>query len=353
MSPSPKNLHRRILDAAVASSVPHAAALRDSAICITGASGFLAASLVAFLSELDRAAGLNLRLHANARRPLADVPLFPFLGISPKVTWTQAAVEDVNLPDEKNLIVVHTASYGSPRDYLRQPIATYSANTRGLMHLFGQQRSLGQFVYFSSAEIYGQPPATAIPTPENFIGGIDTLAVRSIYGESKRMAEVLGACLGEQQRVPFTALRPWNVYGPGQRADDGRVPMEFIRQSRENRAVSLASNGKPTRAFCHVWDAMRQITATLGDTAKTSAFNIGNGREEISVLDLARRCTTACGLPADAVTCSAAAPNSGLQRCLPDVSAILARTPSPDSFTSLDDGLATLVEWHDFLSHDE
>ncbi len=350
MSASSKNLHRRLLDAAVESTIPHAAVLRDRAVCITGASGFLAASLVAFLSELDRAAGLHLRLHANARRPLADVPLFRFLKTSPQVIWTQAAVEDVNLPADDNLIVVHTASYGSPRDYLREPIATYSANTRGLMHLFGQRRPLRQFVYFSSAEIYGQPPATAIPTPEKFIGGLDTLAVRSIYGESKRMAEVLGACLGEEQRVPFTALRPWNVYGPGQRADDGRVPMEFIRQSRGNRVVSLASNGKPTRAFCHVWDAMRQITATLGDTAKTSAFNIGNGTEEISMLDLARRCAVACGLPLEAVVCNPAAPNSGLLRCMPEVSAILARTPSPHSFTSLDDGLATLVEWHDFLS---
>lgn len=350
MSFLPKTRHRRLLDAAVASTVPHAAALRDRAVCITGASGFLAASLVAFLSELDRTAGLNLRLHASARRPLAAVPLFPFLEISPKVTWIQAAVEDVQLPAERDLLVIHTASYGSPLDYLREPIATYSANTRGLLHLFGQQRPLRQFVYFSSAEIYGQPPTAAIPTPENFIGGLDTLAVRSIYGESKRIAEVLGACLGEQQCVPFTALRPWNIYGPGQRADDGRVPMEFIRQSRQNRAVNLASNGKPTRAFCHVWDAMKQITATLGDTSKTIAFNIGNGTQEISMFDLACRCANACGLPAEIVTCDARSPNNGLQRCLPDVSAVLSRTPSLDSFTSLDDGLATLVEWHDFLS---
>jgi dTDP-glucose 4,6-dehydratase/UDP-glucuronate decarboxylase len=218
------------------------------------------------------------------------------------------------------------------------------------MHLFGQGRRLRQFVYFSSAEIYGQPPSTAIPTPETFVGGLETLAVRSIYGESKRMAEVLGACLGEQQGVPFTALRPWNVYGPGQRIDDGRVPMEFVRQARNSRSISLASNGTPTRAFCHAWDAMRQIAATLGHTAKAAAFNIGNGTEEISVLDLARQCAAACGLPAEAVTFNPAAASTGLQRCVPDVAAIRAQTSSSRPFTSLSDGLATLVEWRDFLA---
>jgi nucleoside-diphosphate-sugar epimerase len=342
--------HRRLLDAAVESAIPYATPLRNCAICITGASGFLAASLVAFLSELNRAACLNLRLFANARRPLDQIALFQFLGISPQVTWTQAAVEEVTLPAAKDLIVVHAASYGSPRDYLREPIATYRANTQGLMNLFGQERRLRQFVYISSAEIYGQPPAASIPTPETFVGGLDTLSARSIYGESKRMAEVLGVCLGEQQGVPFTALRPWNVYGPGQRTNDGRVPMEFVRQALQDRAVSLSSNGTPTRAFCHVWDAMRQITATLGDTAKAGAFNIGNSTEEISVLALARRCAVTCGLPAEAVTFDPSAPHTGLQQCVPDVSAILTRTDSTRPFTSLHDGLATLVEWHNFLT---
>ena len=33
-----------------------------------------------------------------------------------------------------------------------------------------------------------------------------------------------------------------------------------------------------------------QIAATLGNSAKTVTYNIGNGTEEISMLDLARRC---------------------------------------------------------------
>jgi nucleoside-diphosphate-sugar epimerase len=341
--------HRQLLEESVRFFAPQAGRLRGATICVTGASGFLAASLVAFLDELNRVAGLNLQLHASARRPLADVPLFQFLKVAPKVVWTRAAVEEVQVPAAENLIVIHAASYGSPRDYLREPMATYAANTQGLVRLMSQQRQLRQFVYFSSAEIYGQPPDDQIPTPETYVGGLDTLSVRSIYGESKRMTEVLGVCLGEQQNTPFTVIRPWNIYGPGQRLDDGRVPVEFIRQAKQDKAIKLASNGTPRRAFCHVWDAMIQLAATLGHSAKTAAFNIGNATEEISMLELARRCAAAAGSP-EKVAFDPQARAGGLQRCAPDVSAVLALLAPPPAFTPLDVGLATLVEWNDFLA---
>lgn len=344
-----KTIHRLLLDQAIGDFLPYAEPLKNAAVCITGASGFLAASLVAFFSELDRVGGLSLKLYANARRLPIDVPLFRFLDLSPKAIWTKAAVEDAVLPKVDNLFVVHAASYGSPRDYLREPIATFNANIQGLMQLFNQERKISRFVYFSSAEIYGQPPDGQIPTRETYFGGLNTLALRSIYGESKRMAEVLGVCLGEQKGVSFTAIRPWNVYGPGQRLEDGRVPMEFIRQAMQNKAIKLMSNGVPSRAFCHVWDAMKQIAAALCYSGKSAAFNVGNGTEEISILSLARRCAAACDLPVDAVTFDPCASVDGLQRCAPDVTAILTHIPSIQPFTSLNVGLATLVEWCEFL----
>jgi UDP-glucuronate decarboxylase len=342
--------HRQLLDEAVGFFAPQAERLRGAAICISGASGFLAASLVVFLDELNRAAGLNLQLHANARRPMTDVPLFRFLNISPQVNWTRCAVEEAELPPIVNLIVIHTAAYGSPKDYMREPMATYTAGTQGLIRLINQRRQLRQFVYLSSAEIYGQPPDSQIPTAETYVGGLETLSARSIYGESKRMTEVLGVCLGQQQGTPFTAIRPWNIYGPGQRLDDGRVPVEFIRQAMQDNVIRLASNGSPRRAFCHVWDALIQLVSTLGHPAPAAAFNIGNPTEEISMLDLARRCAVAAGVPPENVNFDPHVRAAGLQRCAPDVSAVQQLLDTARSFTPLDTGLATLFEWHRFLS---
>ena len=343
-------LHRRLLDFAVERFTPYSDALRGQSICITGASGFLAASLVAFLSQLDETAGLGIKLFVNARRPITSVPLFRFLKATPNAEWSITSVEDLVLPNVDNLTVIHTASYGSPSDYLREPIATFTANTNAIVNLFGQGRRFRQFIYFSSAEVYGQPDEAHIPTAETYIGCLDTLSPRSIYGESKRMGEVLGASLSSSANTPFTAIRPWNVYGPGQRLDDGRVPIDFIRQALERGSIRLSSNGKPSRSFCHVWDAIAQITATIGTNPCTKAFNIGNGSEEISILDTAKACATACGLSTGAVSFDEGAHSAGLQRCAPDISAVLALDGAPSDPTPLQTGLVTLSDWCRFLT---
>lgn len=348
------NFHRKLLERSIQDFGPHAAGLDNATIYVTGASGFLASSLMVFLSELADAARVKIRLCASARREMDAVPLFRFTGIKPKAEWQIAPVETAKIPDAENLIVVHTASYGAPKDFMRDPIGTYTANTQGLINLFSQKKTIRHFVYFSSAEIYGQPDGTNIPTPETYRGSLDTLSTRSIYGESKRMAEVLGVTLGEKYKVPFTALRPWNVYGPGQKPGDGRVPMEFVRQARFDKKIILASNGSPTRAFCHVWDAMRQITAALDFSSAAMAaraFNIGNPSEEISMIQLARRCAAATGADTDIVQYNPSARAPGLQRCQPDVRAVTALTKASVLNTiPLDEGIKTLVEWNDFLS---
>lgn len=348
-----RSAHRDLLEEAVAASRPPLSPLAGAAVYVTGASGFLAASLLAFLRVADERHGLGLRLAASARRPADAVPLFRYLDITPPAAWEVAPAEQATLPaDLPGLIVVHAASFGSPRDYLREPLATYEANTTALVRLYRQaaaQRAR-HFVYFSTAEVYGQPPEAAMPTPEDYVGGLDTLAVRSVYGESKRMAEVLGACLAAETDVPFTALRPWNLYGPGQRPDDGRVPVEFLRQVLESGAITLASDGTPRRCPCFVWDGIRQIAATLGAaSAGPMAWNIGNPAEEVTMLDLARRCAATAGLPADAVRWNPAAKAGGMLRSVPDVRRVQALAGAVP-FTPLADGLAVTLDWLRFLA---
>lgn len=344
-------IHRQLLDAAVVACGAQVSALRGRMVYVSGASGFLASNLLALLLECNRVHGLGLRLAASARRPASEVALFDFLGLSPEIEWEVAPVERARLPEVPGLVVIHAASYGAPADYLRDPLATFHANTQGLLNLFAQASRLQatRFVYFSTAEVYGQPPNACIPTPEDFRGGPDLLSSRSIYGESKRMAETLGSCLAERDRVPFIALRPWNVYGPGQRWTDGRVPVEFLRQARVNGRIKLSSNGAPRRAFCYVWDALSQVLATLGSPVPVSAFNIGNPTEELSMLELARRCAVTAGLAAGAVEWDPNAQAPGLQRCLPDVTAIQSHRPDAPAYTPLETGLPALLEWLDHI----
>lgn len=344
-------LHKQLLEEAVAHSAAWAERLRGKSVLVTGASGFLASSLLVFLDHMDRQYDLGMDLHATARRSVDQVELFRFLGVNPPGCWVRAAVEATVVPTIPGIIVVHTASFGSPKDYEREPLETFEANTRGLLGLYAEaaRARASQVVYLSTAEIYGQPPDDQIPTEEDYVGGLPTLATRSIYGESKRMAEVLGACQAQLIGIPFTAIRPWNIYGPGQKLEDGRVPMEFMRQALADGQITLLSNGSPRRSFCHAWTGVRQIAGLLGANQLADAWNVGYGLAEASMLETARSCARACGLADANVVYNPNAIAPGMQRSAPDTSKIdreLGTIPP----VPLDKGLATLREWIQFLT---
>ena len=245
-------------------------------------------------------------------------------------------------------MVIHTASFGAPADYMREPLATFGANTEGLLGLYRQAERVGaaHVVYFSSAEVYGQPPEEWTPTPETYSGAPALGQARSVYGESKRMAEVLGAVLADSTGIPFTAVRPWNLYGAGQRLTDARVPMAFLVGALTERSVELLSDGSPRRCPSFVWDGLLQVLACLAPSSGARAFNVGHHGAEVTMLELARRCAAVAGLPEESVHFDPAARAPGLQRCVPDVSAVLrhAYPPLPPA-TPLDDGLGALAEW--------
>jgi nucleoside-diphosphate-sugar epimerase len=297
--------------------------------------------------------GLGLNICASARRSYDAVPFYRFVELEGKPTWQIASAEETILSGNDPLIVVHTACYGAPEDYMSKPMETYSANTDALSRLFRlSEGRLAHMVYFSSAEVYGQPDNSHIPTCENYHGRLHTTNPRSIYGESKRMGEVLAVTLAGQENIPLTLLRPWNLYGPGQKIGDSRVPFAFIKQAITGGYIKLNSDGSPSRSFCYVLDGIFQIAVSLiPSMVPVRVFNIGNGLNEISIRELARACCRICGLPTDALEIGKADGGSSIVRCCPSTGCIEDHIGTKFNYTSLDDGLKQTLEWFLFLKN--
>lgn len=185
--------------------------------------------------------------------------------------------------------IVHAASIASPTFYRKYPIETIEANVSGLKNLLelSKRKAVKSFLFFSTSEIYGNPPAECIPTSEEYNGNVSCTGPRACYDESKRLGETLCVNYYRQYDIPVKVVRPFNVYGPGLRIDDKRVIPDLFNNALNGKKLELLSNGSPSRSFCYISDAMCGFMKALLSDCSGEAFNIGNDQAEISMLELA------------------------------------------------------------------
>ena len=112
---------------------------------------------------------------------------------------------------------------------------------------------------------------------------------RACYDESKRFGETLCVTFHKVHDVPVKVARPFNNYGPGLKISDRRVIPDFFRDVLAHRDIVLLSDGRATRTFCYITDAMTGYLKLLFSDADGESFNIGTEAPEISMRDLAAR----------------------------------------------------------------
>jgi UDP-glucuronate decarboxylase len=190
--------------------------------------------------------------------------------------------------DEPVSYIVHGASIASPTWYRRYPLETIDVNvtgTRCLLEL-ARERDVDAFLYLSSSEVYGDPPPDRIPTSEEYWGNVSCNGPRACYDESKRLAEALCTTFHRLYGTPIKVARPFNVYGPRLRLDDGRVIPDFLGDALNRRPITLYSSGKVTRSFCYITDAITALIQLMVE-APPGAYNVGND-QEVTVTQVAQ-----------------------------------------------------------------
>lgn len=272
-------------------------AMQGKTLFISGGAGFLGHYLVQSVLHWNRTRGGSSPIRVIAGdNYIRGVPEWlTSLAGDPSLTLLRHDIT-TPLPDDVGPIdfVIHAASIASPIYYRLHPIETMDANVNGLRLLLERCRAqqaaghpVSGFLFFSTSEIYGDPPPDQIPTPETFRGNVSCTGPRACYDESKRFGETLCVNFASQFSMPITMARPFNNYGPGLKISDRRVIPDFARDLFAGKDLVLLSDGTPTRTFCYVADAIVGYYKILVRGRAGEAYNIGNETPEISMLTLA------------------------------------------------------------------
>lgn len=260
--------------------------LEGKTLLITGGSGFLGKYLI------------NTILYLNENRLNKPCKI---ISLDNHITSTETSVKEKNLTqinhDVKQPLstkskidyIIHAAGIASPVYYQKFPLETIDAavnGTRNMLEL-ARKKKIQSFLYFSSSEIYGDPPADQIPTKETFKGYVSCFGPRSCYDESKRLGETLCYVYKTRFNVPIKIVRPFNVFGPGMAPFDHRVIPSFLYSAFTGEPLQVHSSGNQTRTFCYISDATTAFLLVLLIGSSGEAYNVGNNKNEINMNQLA------------------------------------------------------------------
>jgi UDP-glucuronate decarboxylase len=275
-------------------------ALSGSTLLVTGGSGFVCSYL------LDTVAYLNDRFFDV---PCRVISIDNFrTGVSDRTAHLASRPEfrfiehDISQPTEIDGAVdwiIHGAGIASPSFYRRYPLETIDVNVSGTRNMLelARRKTVRSMVYLSTSEVYGDPAAANIPTREDYRGNVSCTGPRACYDESKRLAETLCITYSRLYDLPVKVVRPFNVYGPGQRLDDRRIIPDLICSALERKPIVLFSDGRATRSFCYISDFIRALWHVLLSDADGKVFNVGNDEAEIAMRHLAALVSSAAGPP--------------------------------------------------------
>lgn len=225
-------------------------------IVVTGAEGFLGRAVVAAL--------------AADGHPVVAVDRVPHVGEAlPGITYYQADLAEAVtlLPRESGpFTLVHLAwdmrrhlGYSVQGEQIRQFAALLDHWT---------PRGLQRLVAMGSAEEYGSLEGL-IDERARPVGAL------SPYGWAKRAAHDLTASWQGRTGVPVVWLRPFIIYGPGQKGD---MMIPYAVAQACSRQPAQFSDGLQQRDFIYISDVVEGIRrAVVAESSGMAVCNLGRG----------------------------------------------------------------------------
>ena len=186
-------------------------------------------------------------------------------------------------------VVFHMAAAVGVMLIVESPVRTIETNIKGteavLMHANKKKKKV---IIASTSEVYGKSDQKTFKEDGDLILGPTTKG-RWSYACSKAIDEFLALAYWKEKKLPVVITRLFNVVGPRQTGRYGMVIPRLVKQALQNKPITVFGDGKQSRCFAHVKDAVDAIIK-LSATEKAigEVINLGNDKE-IPIEELAKK----------------------------------------------------------------
>ena len=199
-------------------------------------------------------------------------------------------------------VVFHLAAAVGVRLIVESPVNTIETNVHGTeMVLKLANKKKKKVLVASTSEVYGKSNNVPFHEDADLVLG-PTSKGRWSYACSKAIDEFLALAYHKEKRLPVVIFRLFNTVGPRQTGRYGMVIPNFVKQALLGHPLTVHGDGSQRRCFTFVSDVVGVLIAlSENQEALGRVFNVGNDREEITMLELARRVTERTGSKSEIV----------------------------------------------------
>ena len=185
--------------------------------------------------------------------------------------------------------IFHLAAAVGVKLIMERPVDTIETNVLGTENVLNIANKYHKKVLVAStSEVYGKHKDHTLSEMNNMVLG-PTKKRRWAYACTKALDEFLSFAYYEEKKLPVVVVRFFNTIGPRQTGQYGMVVPKFIKSALLNNPITVYGDGKQSRSFTYVKDAVRAVLLLMEKPeAEGDVFNIGDGRE-ITILELAKR----------------------------------------------------------------
>lgn len=278
--------------------------LSTQKIAILGCGGFIGSHLLDYLLHKRDYRLSGIDRDAKKIEKLLHHPSFSFIKADIH------DVETVKRTIKGNDTVISLAALCNPALYNTIPLDVIDINFTQPLELVRMCSDMGKrLIHFSTSEVYGMTVQGLTGEgrnnrPSDFMLSEDTSPLimgaiskqRWSYATAKQLLERVIYAYGEEEKLEYTIIRPFNFIGPHMDFIPGidgegipRVIACFVDALLFDKPMQLVDGGKNRRTFCAIDDAIDAIVRIIDHPEKTSneIFNIGNPDNEVTIARLA------------------------------------------------------------------
>ncbi len=255
--------------------------IENKTILVTGAAGFIGASLVKRLLKDHRNIKIigidnlndyyDVSLKEYRLKVLSEYPSFIFI----KGNIADKALVDDTFNKYKPDIAVNLAAQAGVRYSITNPDAYIESNIIGFYNILevcrhsydNGERGVEHLVYASSSSVYGSNKKVPYSTDDKVDNPV------SLYAATKKSNELLAHAYSKLYSIPSTGLRFFTVYGPAGRPD--MAYFGFTNKLTAGDKIQIFNYGNCKRDFTYIDDIVEGIVRVMRHAPERSTGDDG------------------------------------------------------------------------------